>query len=290
MLTGLDALVERAEDEEQMLRNYLLALSDRLQSACSRADIYCASDNLQLEPCGDDEAVFGYIYCNDKGLMIASAFSGDRVAYAPGEEILYSVTTVKECPLTWLRAICRREVIEAFLTQVQEQVLQRTDELRTRVVELATLAVPADRAAAAAALRRLPALRATGPVAVEIAPGELLDKITILEIKARRLTDPRKLAQVNRELAVLQQARDRVVPASDELARLESDLGIVNRELWEVEDSLRACERDRDFGPRFVELARSVYRQNDRRATLKRQINDLLGASFGEQKEYPEYA
>lgn len=149
MLTGLDALVERAGHEEQALRNYLQALSDRLQTACSRADIFCASDNLQLEPCGDDESVFGYIYCNERGLMIASAFSGDTAHLMPGEEISYSVTSIKECPLPWLRAICRREVIEAFLTKVQERVLQRTDELRTRVVELATLALPADHSAAA---------------------------------------------------------------------------------------------------------------------------------------------
>jgi hypothetical protein len=149
MLIGLDALVERAGQEEQELRNYLQSLSDRLQTACSRADIYCTSDNLQLEACGDDESVFGHIYCNEQGLKIASTFSGDTVLLMPGEEITYSVTSVKECPLPWLRAICRREVIEAFLTKVQERVLQRTDELRSRVVELATLALPADHSAAA---------------------------------------------------------------------------------------------------------------------------------------------
>jgi Flp pilus assembly protein TadD len=132
--------------------------------------------------------------------------------------------------------------------------------------------------------------RRVGAVPVEVAPGELIDKITILEIKAQRLADPAKLAQVRRELDALRRARAGTVPPSDELARLEAALKRVNATLWEVEDAIRACERDQDFGPRFVELARSVYRTNDARSALKRQINELLGAPFGEQKAYTEYA
>jgi tetratricopeptide (TPR) repeat protein len=143
----------------------------------------------------------------------------------------------------------------------------------------------------AAALRPLAARRrGAGLVPVEIAPGELLDKITILEIKTRRVADADKLAHVHQELAVLRRARARVMPVSDQVARLEANLKKVNEDLWEVEDALRGCEREKDFGPRFVELARSVYRLNDRRAALKRQVNELLGAPFGEQKDYPEYA
>jgi tetratricopeptide (TPR) repeat protein len=131
---------------------------------------------------------------------------------------------------------------------------------------------------------------AAGVVTVEVAPGELIDKITILEIKSERLAEPAKLDQVRRELDALRRARAGAVPPSDVLTRLEAALKAVNATLWEVEDAIRACERDKDFGPRFVELARSVYRTNDARSALKRQINELLGAPFGEQKAYTEYA
>jgi hypothetical protein len=128
-----------------------------------------------------------------------------------------------------------------------------------------------------------------GTVLVEIAPGELIDKITILEIKRARIADDAKLAHVRAELAALEAARDRALAPSDELARLTAELRAVNEALWQVEDDLRACERAADFGPRFVELARSVYRRNDERAALKRQINELLGAAFSEQKSYTAY-
>ncbi len=129
----------------------------------------------------------------------------------------------------------------------------------------------------------------TVTVSVEIAPGELIDKITILDIKRERITDPGKLANVRREHADLVRARDAALPASPDLDRLAADLKSVNTALWEIEDSIRDCERNRDFGPRFVELARDVYRTNDRRARLKRDINDLLGSSLVEEKSYAAY-
>ncbi len=127
-------------------------------------------------------------------------------------------------------------------------------------------------------------------VAVEIAPGELLDKITILEIKAERLSDPARLRNVRTELAALRAARERAVPPSAALEALTAQLRAVNEALWQTEDDLRLCERRRDFGPRFVELARSVYRDNDRRAELKRRVNELLGSSLVEEKSYAERA
>jgi hypothetical protein len=129
-----------------------------------------------------------------------------------------------------------------------------------------------------------------GTVLVEIAPGELIDKITILEIKRARITDTAKLAHIGAELAALEAARDRALAPSDDLARLTAELRAANEALWQIEDDIRACERAGDFGPRFVELARSVYRRNDERAALKRQINELLGAAFSEQKSYTAYA
>jgi tetratricopeptide (TPR) repeat protein len=124
------------------------------------------------------------------------------------------------------------------------------------------------------------------PLLIDIAPGELIDKITILEIKRERITDPEKLRNVRRELELLAAARAGAVPPSDELARLTAELKAANETLWQVEDDMRLCERAGDFGPRFVELARSVYRNNDRRAALKRRLNDLLGSEIVEEKGY----
>jgi tetratricopeptide (TPR) repeat protein len=131
--------------------------------------------------------------------------------------------------------------------------------------------------------------RRTAPVLVEVPAGELIDKITILEIKSERLSDVDKLANVRAELATLASARNDALPASAALAALTAELKKVNEALWEVEDDIRICERGSDFGPRFVELARSVYRHNDRRAALKRRINELLGSRLVEEKGYAPY-
>jgi tetratricopeptide (TPR) repeat protein len=124
---------------------------------------------------------------------------------------------------------------------------------------------------------------------VEIAPGELLDKITILEIKTERITDPQKLQNVRHELTVLERARRDRLPDLPQLASLTAELKKANEALWDIEDAIRDCERQEDFGARFVELARSVYKTNDRRAALKRQINELLGSAIVEEKSYAEY-
>ncbi len=127
------------------------------------------------------------------------------------------------------------------------------------------------------------------PITVEIAPGELLDKITILEIKSERITDEAKLANIRRELALLSEARGKAMEESDEVRALVADLKAVNETLWRIEDEIRDCERAGDFGPRFIELARAVYRQNDRRSTLKRRINEILGSAIMEEKSYRGY-
>ena len=128
------------------------------------------------------------------------------------------------------------------------------------------------------------------PLLVEIAPGELIDKITILEIKKARITDAAKLHNIGVELAILTDARDRRIQGSPELDRLTAELKTINEALWQIEDDIRDCERHRDFGPRFIELARSVYRENDRRAAVKRQINELLGSKIVEEKSYTGYS
>ncbi|MEL6477331.1 MAG: DUF6165 family protein [Pseudomonadota bacterium] len=126
-------------------------------------------------------------------------------------------------------------------------------------------------------------------VTVEIAPGELIDKITILEIKSERIADAGKLANVRLELQVLAETRDAALPVSDALTRLTADLKRVNETLWQIEDDIRDCERAGDFGPRFIQLARDVYITNDRRAALKRDINVLLGSRLVEEKSYQPY-
>lgn len=119
--------------------------------------------------------------------------------------------------------------------------------------------------------------------------GELVDKITILEIKADRMRDPEKLANVHRELGSLTATRREELPSSPALLGLTAELRIINEELWEIEDDIRDCERRRDFGKRFIELARAVYRTNDRRAEAKRSINELLGSALVEEKDYAAY-
>jgi hypothetical protein len=127
------------------------------------------------------------------------------------------------------------------------------------------------------------------PVLVEVSLGELLDKITILQIKRERISDPSKRANVQRELETLEAARGELGPPPPELARLSDELKHVNEALWDIEDAIRLCERNQDFGPRFIELARAVYHQNDHRGHLKRQVNDLLGSRLREEKAYTSY-
>ncbi len=124
---------------------------------------------------------------------------------------------------------------------------------------------------------------------LKFAPGELIDKITILEIKSEQITDAAKRHHVGTELAVLVEARDHAMPDSAELTRLAAELKAVNETLWRIEDAIRLCERDEDFGPRFIALARSVYHTNDRRAAVKRQVNELLGSRLIEEKSYATY-
>lgn len=126
-------------------------------------------------------------------------------------------------------------------------------------------------------------------ITVETAPGELIDKITILEIKAERISDVDKVRNVQIELQTLAAARDQAIAATPELQHLTDQLKTANEQLWDIEDDIRDCEREKDFGDKFIQLARSVYRSNDRRAALKREINELLGSHLIEEKSYSDY-
>lgn len=126
-------------------------------------------------------------------------------------------------------------------------------------------------------------------IRVEISPGELIDKLTILEIKRDRIRDPHKLANVNLEYEELRRAWDVEATTAPAVHALWARLREVNERLWVTEDEIRECERQRDFGERFVELARDVYKTNDVRSELKREINLGLGSALVEEKSYKPY-
>jgi hypothetical protein len=123
---------------------------------------------------------------------------------------------------------------------------------------------------------------------VPISAGELLDKITILRIKCRRIADAAKLANVRLELSRLEQSRA-ALPADKDVGAEELELERVNAELWDIEDRIREHEAQGRFDAGFVELARSVYIRNDERAAIKRRINIKLGSALIEEKSYRPY-
>jgi len=123
---------------------------------------------------------------------------------------------------------------------------------------------------------------------IPVAPGELLDKISILQLKQAHLSDPSQLAFVRHELALLEQVREQL-PDSAELQQLFERLTEVNHQLWRIEDGLRAKEAAGKFDQSFIEQARMVYINNDQRAVIKRAINELLGSDIQEQKSYTDY-
>jgi predicted nucleic acid-binding Zn-ribbon protein len=124
---------------------------------------------------------------------------------------------------------------------------------------------------------------------VEIAPGELIDKITILEIKLANIADDSKLENVRREYESLMGTFRAHIEETDDLRRLIDDLRAANQKIWDIEDEIRDLERAKDFGDQFVAVARSVYRSNDARAATKRKINELLNSVIVEEKSYADY-
>ena len=126
-------------------------------------------------------------------------------------------------------------------------------------------------------------------IPVEIPVGDFLDKLSILEIKSERIQDPDKLANIRRELEVLRATWKASPYVHSDITAEYAELKTVNESLWDIEDHIRDQERLRDFGERFIELARSVYLTNDRRAEIKRAINLKLGSALVEEKSYREY-
>ncbi|MEN5118714.1 DUF6165 family protein [Luteimonas sp. TWI662] len=126
-------------------------------------------------------------------------------------------------------------------------------------------------------------------ISVPVSFGELLDKISILQIKSERMTDAAKLANVRRELTALEQTWMAHPGAGHDIVRLRADLKAVNERLWDIEDEIRLKEKAQAFDADFVRLARSVYIENDERARIKKAINLALGSAYVEEKSYADY-
>ena len=123
---------------------------------------------------------------------------------------------------------------------------------------------------------------------VEVSPGELLDKISILRIKTERISDKDKLRNIEYELKLLTAVREKITFTS-QLEKLEQALKAVNEKLWDIEDSIRELEAAGNFGPEFIKLARAVYINNDQRASIKKQLNTILKSRVVEEKSYSDY-
>lgn len=127
-------------------------------------------------------------------------------------------------------------------------------------------------------------------ILIPMSPGELLDKITILEIKSERMSNEGKLRNVRHELSLLNNTWSQSVSEDDTIRRIHSALKNINEALWEIEDDIRDQEKAREFGQRFIELARSVYFTNDKRAAAKKELNVHLGSDIVEEKSYQDYS
>ncbi|MDC0435606.1 DUF6165 family protein [Pelagibacteraceae bacterium] len=132
-------------------------------------------------------------------------------------------------------------------------------------------------------------MNSANKIYAEISVGELLDKISILEIKQKNLKDNEKIKIVNKELESLNMTLKKDVTMTEEIQSLYQDLKKINSMLWDIEDGKRDCERNKDFGDKFIELARSVYIENDNRAKIKNKINQLSGSNISEVKSYDKY-
>tara|TARA_Y100000590_G_scaffold95333_1_gene108150 strand:- start:1684 stop:2091 length:408 start_codon:yes stop_codon:yes gene_type:complete len=126
-------------------------------------------------------------------------------------------------------------------------------------------------------------------ILTEISPGELLDKISILEIKLEKVKDKKSQEKIKKEYKILKEIEISSIKMTDEIKNLIQCVKNVNIELWNIEDKLRIYEKNKDFGENFIELARGVYFKNDERAKFKNEINEILGSNIREVKQYVDY-
>jgi len=123
-------------------------------------------------------------------------------------------------------------------------------------------------------------------ILAEISAGELIDKITILEIKKAKIKNKDKLTEIEKELLSLNEAMKKFIPDNSKISRFKDDLKNINLKLWDIEDGKRSAEKNNDFGEKFIALARNVYKFNDERAKIKLAINNTLGSNVKEVKSY----
>ena len=126
-------------------------------------------------------------------------------------------------------------------------------------------------------------------ILTEISAGELLDKIAILEIKLVKIKDKENLLEINKEYESLKETKNSNIKLTKNLEKLIIQLKEINLKLWDIEDKKRICEKNKDFGQAFVDLSRSVYLNNDKRANIKSEINKILGSNIREIKKYANY-
>ena len=126
-------------------------------------------------------------------------------------------------------------------------------------------------------------------ILTEISAGELLDKLSILEIKLNKIKNPALLQEIKKDYNIINEAKNKNINSSNEINVLYTDLKKINEQLWEIEDKIRLCEKNSDFKDKFIQLARDVYLKNDKRSKIKLEINKILGSNIREVKQYTQY-
>ena len=126
-------------------------------------------------------------------------------------------------------------------------------------------------------------------ILTEVSAGELLDKLSILEIKLNKIKNPALLQEIKKDYNIINEAKNKNINSSDEINVLYTDLKKINEQLWEIEDKIRLCEKNSDFKDKFIQLARDVYFKNDKRSKIKSEINKNSGSNIQEVKQYTQY-
>ena len=126
-------------------------------------------------------------------------------------------------------------------------------------------------------------------ILTEISAGELLDKLSILEIKLNKIKNPALLQEIKKDYNIINETKNKNINSSNEINVLYTDLKKINEQLWEIEDKIRLCEKNSDFKDKFIQLARDVYLKNDKRSKIKLEINKILGSNIQEVKQYTQY-
>ena len=126
-------------------------------------------------------------------------------------------------------------------------------------------------------------------ILTEISAGELLDKLSILEIKLNKIKNPALLQEIKKDYNIINEAKNKNINSSNEINVLYKDLKKINEQLWEIEDKIRLCEKNSDFKDKFIQLARDVYFKNDKRSKIKSEINKISGSNIQEVKQYTQY-